>query len=85
VSILVIRKEDLHSLIDLIDERDNEPFYKILRKIINKNAVIIDGMIVEFDVSPLTEEEKEAIEQAEKEYDEGEYQGWEELKNDWKI
>jgi hypothetical protein len=85
VSILVIRKEDLHSLIDLIDERDNEPVYKILRKIINKNAVIIDGMIVEFDVSPLTEEEKEAIEQAEKEYYEGEYQGWEELKNDWKL
>jgi len=82
MAIRKVKKEDLHRLIDLIDENDNEPVYDLLQKVIDKKVNFADGLVVEYDDSPLTEEEKKKVEKAEKEIQEGEFIDWGELKND---
>ncbi|MFS0821336.1 hypothetical protein [Bacillus sp. 1P02SD] len=82
MAIRKVKKEDLHRLIDLIDENDNEPVYDLLQKVIDKKVNFADGLLVEYDDSPLTEEEKKKIEKAEKEIQEGEFIDWAKLKNE---
>ncbi|WP_099354588.1 hypothetical protein [Fredinandcohnia onubensis] len=82
MAIRKVKKEDLHRLIDLIDENDNEPVYDLLQKVIDKKINFADGLVVEYDDSPLTEEEKKKVEKAEKEIQEGEFIDWGKLKND---
>jgi hypothetical protein len=82
MAIRKVKKEDLHRLIDLIDENDNEPVYDLLQKVIDKKINFADGLVVEYDDSPLTKEEKKKVEKAEKEIQEGEFSDWGELKNE---
>jgi hypothetical protein len=80
-----VKKQDLHELIELIDEKYNQSAYDLLRKLINGEIVIIDGMIIECDDSPLTKEEKKAIEEAEENIKNGEYVTLEELKDELNL
>lgn len=84
MAIRKVKKEDLHRLIDLIDEKDNEPVYDLLQKVIDKKINFADGLVVEYDDSPLTEEEKRKVEKAEKEIQEGEFIYWNDLKSNLK-
>jgi hypothetical protein len=84
MAIRKVKKEDLHRLIDLIDENDNEPVYDLLQKVIDKKINFADGLGVEYDDSPLTEEEKKKVEKAEKEIQEGEFIYWNDLKSNLK-
>ncbi|MEW9672882.1 hypothetical protein [Ammoniphilus sp. 3BR4] len=77
-----IRKEDLHKLVDLLDDKHNQPAYDLLRKLIKGDIVLIDGKVVEFDDAPMTEEEKKLTEKAMKDYDNGECIDWEEIKDE---
>lgn len=58
-----IRKEDLHLLIDLVNEKDTKLVYDLIRGVIEKNNE--KDIIVEADNSPLTEKEKKLLKQAE--------------------
>jgi hypothetical protein len=58
-----IRKEDLHILIDLVNEKDTKLVYDLIRVVIEKNND--KDIIVEADNSPLTEKEKKILKQAE--------------------
>lgn len=53
-----IRKEDLHQLIDLINEHDTKLVYDLIKVVIEKD------IIVEADNSPLTMPEREILKQA---------------------
>jgi hypothetical protein len=57
--IMSIRKEDLHLLIDLVDEKDTKLVYDLIRVVIEKD--LGKEIIVEADNSPLTEQEKKQI------------------------
>lgn len=77
-----VRKEDLHKLIDALDDRHNQPAYDLLNKLIKGDIVIVDGMVVEYDNAPMTEEEKKLAEKAMNEYESGECVNWEDIKNE---
>lgn len=57
-----IRKEDLHILIDLVNERDTMLVYNLIRVVIEKDHET--DMIIEADNSPLTDREKKILKQA---------------------
>jgi len=58
-----IRKEDLHLLVDLVNEKDTKLVYDLISVVIDKNKE--KDIIVEADNSPLTEKEKKVLDQAE--------------------
>lgn len=58
-----IRKEDLHLLVDLVNEKDTKLVYDLIRVVIEKNNE--KDIIVEADNLPLTEKEKKILKQAE--------------------
>ncbi|OIJ21710.1 hypothetical protein BKP45_03145 [Anaerobacillus alkalidiazotrophicus] len=57
-----IRKEDLHTLIDLVNERDTKLVYDLIRVVIEKDHEV--DITFEADNSPLTDREKEVLKQA---------------------
>jgi hypothetical protein len=61
VNEMSVKKKDLYELIDLIDDKDTLPAYELLQKFINGEISVIDGLVVECDDSPLTEEEKKQL------------------------
>ena len=58
-----IRKEDLHLLVDLVNDNDTKLVYDLIRVVIEKDHG--KEIIVEADNSPLTEQEKKILKQAE--------------------
>jgi hypothetical protein len=58
-----IRKEDLHFLVDLVNDTDTKLVYELIRVVIEKDHG--KEIIVEADNSPLTEKEKKIIKQVE--------------------
>lgn len=58
-----IRKEDLHFLVDLVKEKDTKLVYDLIKVVIEKDNE--KEIVVEADHSPLTEEEKKILKQAE--------------------
>lgn len=58
-----IHKEDIHLLVDLVNEKDNKLVYELIKVVIEKEQD--KPIIVEADNSPLTEKEKKILEQAE--------------------
>ena len=58
-----IRKEDLHLLVDLVNDNDTKLVYDLIRAVIEKDHG--KEIIVEADNSPLTEQEKKILKQAE--------------------
>ena len=58
-----IRKEDLHLLVDLVNDNDAKLVYDLIRVVIEKDQG--KEIIVEADNSPVTEKEKKIIKQAE--------------------
>ena len=58
-----IRKEDLHSLVDLVHDKDAKLVYDLISVVIDKDHD--KEIIVETDHSPLTEKEKRILKQAE--------------------
>lgn len=57
-----IRKEDLHTLIDLVNERDTKLVYDLIKVVIEKDHD--KEITIEADNSPLTDREKEILKQA---------------------
>ncbi|WP_017756503.1 hypothetical protein [Calidifontibacillus oryziterrae] len=78
---MAIRKDDLHKLIDLLDERHNKFVYEFLQKLADK-MLGVDQMEIEYDDSPLTDSERELVREAEKEIKKGEFVKWEDLKDE---
>lgn len=58
-----IRKEDLHLLVDLVNDKDTKLVYDLIKVVIEKNDD--KDIVVEADNSPLTEKEKKILKQAE--------------------
>ena len=58
-----IRKEDLHLLVDLVNDNDAKLVYDLIRVVIEKDQG--KEIIVEADNSPVTEQEKKILKQAE--------------------
>jgi hypothetical protein len=77
-----VRKEDLHKLIDSLEDRHNQPAYELLNRLINGDIAIIDGMVIQYDDAPMTEEEKKLSERAMREYEQKECIDWEEVKDE---
>ena len=58
-----ICKEDLHLLVDLVNDNDAKLVYDLIRVVIEKDHG--KKIIVEADNSPVTEQEKKILKQAE--------------------
>ncbi|MGD6804414.1 hypothetical protein [Rossellomorea aquimaris] len=72
-----IQKEDLHLLIDLVNEKDTKLVYNLLRVVIEKENE--KETIVEADNAPLTEKEKKILKQAELDIENDDLIDWEDL------
>jgi hypothetical protein len=77
-----VRKEDLHKLIDLLDDKHNQPAYDLLHKLIKGDISIIDGMVFENDDSPMTDDENNRADKAMSEYENDQCVDWEEIKDE---
>ncbi|HJV45635.1 MAG TPA: hypothetical protein VJ824_07895 [Bacillota bacterium] len=55
---MIVRKEDLHRLIDSLEDRYNQSAYDLLNRLINGEIALIDGMVIQYDDVPMTENEK---------------------------
>ncbi len=73
-----IRKEDLHTLIDLVNERDRKLIYNLIKVVIEKDHE--KDISVEADNSPLTDREKEILKQANIDIENGELVDWDDLR-----
>lgn len=58
-----IRKEDLHLLVDLVDDKDTKLVYDLIKVVLEKDNE--KEIVVEADNSPLTEKEKKILQEAE--------------------
>lgn len=58
-----IHKEDLHLLVDLVNDNDAKLVYVLIRVVIEKDHE--KEIIIEADNSPLTEKEKKILKQVE--------------------
>lgn len=72
-----IRKEDLYSLIDLVDEKDTNLVYNLLNFVIEKNND--RDITIEADNSPLTDQEKKILKEAEIDIENGDLVNWEDF------
>ncbi|MFB7303849.1 hypothetical protein [Heyndrickxia sporothermodurans] len=72
-----IRKEDLHILIDLVNDKDTKLVYDLIRVVIDKDNE--KEVIVEADNSPLTEKEKKILKETENDIKNGELIEWDDL------
>jgi hypothetical protein len=72
-----IRKEDLHLLVDMVNDKDTKLVYDLIRVVIEKDSG--KEIIVEADNSPLTEKEKKLLNQAEKEIENDDLIDWDDL------
>lgn len=72
-----IRKEDLHLLIDLVNEKDTKLVYDLISFIIEKNNE--KEIVVEADNSPLTEKEKKILKQAEIDIENDDLIDWDDI------
>jgi hypothetical protein len=68
-----IRKEDLHQLIDLINEHDTKLVYDLIKVVIEKD------IIVEADNSPLTVHERGILKQAAIDIENDELVDWDDI------
>lgn len=74
---LSIRKEDLHILVDLVNDKDTKLVYDLIRVVIDKDNE--KEVIVEADNSPLTEKEKKILKETENDIKNGELIEWDDL------
>jgi hypothetical protein len=74
-----IRKEDIHLLVDLVNDSDAKLVYELIRVVIEKDHE--KKMIVEADNSPLTENEKKLIKQIEIDIENDEIVDWDDLRD----
>ncbi|MBL5768421.1 hypothetical protein MXL46_05790 [Heyndrickxia sporothermodurans] len=72
-----IRKEDLHILVDLVNDKDTKLVYDLIRVVIDKDNE--KEVIVEADNSPLTEKEKKILKETENDIKNGELIEWDDL------
>ncbi|MDF0728771.1 hypothetical protein PY093_19310 [Cytobacillus sp. S13-E01] len=72
-----IRKEDLHLLIDLVNEKDTKLVYDLISFVIEKNNE--KEIEVEADNSPLTEKEKKILKQAEIDIENDDLIDWDDI------
>lgn len=70
-----IRKEDIHRLVDLVSEHDAKLVYDLIRVIVEKD----NEVVVEADNSPLTENEKKILKQADIDIKNGDLVDWNDL------
>ena len=68
-----IRKQDLHQLIDLINEHDTKLVYDLIKVVIEKD------IIVEADNSPLTVQERGILKQASIDIENDELVDWDDI------
>ncbi|MGE8078322.1 hypothetical protein [Peribacillus loiseleuriae] len=73
-----IRKEDLHSLVDLVNEKDAKLVYDLIKVVIEKDHE--KEIIVEADNSPLTKQEKKLLKQIESDIENDDLIDWEDLR-----
>ena len=73
-----IRKEDLHLLVDLVNDNDTKLVYDLIRVVIEKDHE--KEIVVEADNSPLTEKEKKILKQAELDIENGDLLDWDDLR-----
>ena len=73
-----IRKEDLHLLVDLVNDNDTNLVYDLIRVVIEKDHG--KEIIVEADNSPLTEQEKKILKQAEIDIKSDDLVDWDDLR-----
>lgn len=72
-----IHKEDLHLLLDLVNEKDTKLVYDLISVVIEKDND--KEIIVEADNSPLTEKEKKILKEAEIDIENDDLIDWEDL------
>ncbi len=73
-----IRKEDLHLLVDLVNDNDTRLVYDLIRGVLEKDHG--KEIIVEADNSPLTEQEKKILKQAEMNIKSDDLVDWDDLR-----
>ena len=73
-----IRKEDLHLLVDLVNDNDAKLVYDLIRVVIEKDQG--KEIIVEADNSPVTEQEKKILKQAEMDIKSEDLVDWDDLR-----
>jgi hypothetical protein len=72
-----IHKEDLHLLVDLVNDKDTKLVYDLISVVIEKNNE--KEIVVEADNSPLTEKEKKILKQAEIDIENDDLIDWDDL------
>ncbi|MDQ0221037.1 hypothetical protein ELQ35_19680 [Peribacillus cavernae] len=73
-----IRKEDLHLLVDLVTDNDAKLVYDLIRVVIDKDDE--KDIIVEADNSPLTDQEKKILKQADIDIKNDDLVDWDDLR-----
>ncbi|GIN58081.1 hypothetical protein [Lederbergia ruris] len=72
-----IRKEDLHRLIDLVNDNDTKFVYDLIKVVIEKDSE--KEIVVEADNTPLTRQEKEILKQANTDIENEDLIDWQDL------
>lgn len=72
-----IRKEDLHKLVELVNDNDTKLVYDLITVVIEKDQK--EEIIVEADNSPLTKKEKEILKEAEIDIENDDLVNWNDL------
>jgi hypothetical protein len=71
-----VRKEDLHQLVDFVNDRDAKLVYDLIRIVIERD------IIVEADNSPFTDREKKILKRADSDIENDDLVDWDDLHND---
>lgn len=72
-----IHKEDLHLLVDLVNDMDTKLVYDLISVVIEKNNE--KEIIVEADNSPLSEKEKKILKEAEIDIENDDLIDWDDI------
>lgn len=72
-----IRKEDLHKLVELVNDNDTKLVYDLITVVIEKDQK--EEIIVEADNSPLTKKEKEILKEAKIDIENDDLVNWNDL------
>lgn len=72
-----VRKEDLHLLVDLVNDNDTKLVYDLIKVVIEKDHE--KEIIVEADNSPLTEQEKKILKKIELDIENDDLVDWDDL------
>jgi len=79
---MTMQKEELHKLVDRLSANDQKTAYDFLKYLIDRSG---NYFIMEADNDPLSADELNELENAQRQIENGEVVDWEDIKRDYKL